>query len=345
MILFTSGALVAFALSSLPLSTSVRIKTSPAKQEVEDAWVAEVAVGLRSVAATLGNSSCVQKACVNRQEAQLLSLAPTEPALSLLIEHTVFTNDTVEVDGWKLTGQADLIQLRQKGNECWLKFQGMRPGGLKIAANFSKGVYTNVCGIKDVWAPLLNDWDIAFKNESWPDMANALSTCAKVTVSGTSWGGAMGSLITSCATNGRLHDIYSSELPTFNVHALFTFGGFVPTPTALRNMSTKDGCFNGGHFFFPNDPIARFIPDLLHHHRPLGNIVRFGVENKYLGLHYRTCKDHTRSTIRVPHNVQAVSALAKVAMLHACEQEGVRESLDLVKNWINTCLGVPPCGE
>jgi len=306
-----------------------------------------VADSFRALAATLSNSSCMAKGCLTPQETDMLTFCPQEPRLTTLVEHTVFhRDDPGEDDGWKAMGHADEIHLLQKDDHCWLKFAGMRKGsGPEVFANFKYGGYWNICGVPNVFAPLVLDMLPMLKNESWPEMAQTMSTCTKVTVSGASWGGGMAALLTSCATNGRLHDLYSKELPTFNVDKLYTFGGFPVSPKPLRNMSTKDGCFTGAQFFFPNDPIARYLPDILNHHKPLANAIRFGFGKNYFSLHSRTCNGHKQGTISVPHNVQVVSDLRKTFMLHKSEQKGVRESLDLLENWTEACLAVRPCGD
>lgn len=292
-------------------------------------------------------NQCANQTCLKANERLFRSLLPTEMDIGTLLQGTVIApNTTEDLEGWEFVESVDFINLRKKDDHCWLQFRGIKPNAPSYILNFSHGTYRKVCGIKNVYEPIILDFEThAFGLEGWKSVASQLSACKRVTVSGLSWGGAMAELLTACANRGRLHDLYSSEVPTFNVSSLYTFGAFVGTKEPLRNVSDPDGCFTGTQFFFPNDPVSRLVPDMLGHHKPRSDVLRFGFHNQRLELNVRTCKHRKTDTVNILHDNKNVSDLSKIPLLHKHTTPGLKESFDILTQYTGACMAKPACEE
>lgn len=295
---------------------------------------------------------CSSVPCLTAKEQSFVKVIPREPALHDLLLKTMVDRESEQTfDGWDFLGHTGndglrnerAIRLYKKGLHCWIIFSGIARDRSRVLLNFTKGFSGKICGIKNIYGPLIADLLPLLATEKWKNMASNLTQCNKVTVSGLSWGAALADLFTACASNGRLHDLYSSDIPEITVNQLYSVGGFVGTWAPLRNASDAAGCFTGGSFFFPNDPIARYLPDAFGLRKPLMDVVRFGIKEKEMHFYSRTCKDKEKFHFMMPHDNPNISALSHLKMLHVNAKRGLMEATELAADFFDTCFSKPRC--
>jgi hypothetical protein len=153
-----------------------------------------------------------------------------------------------QVFGWNLTdGFADgndHVGLYQAGSTCVVAFAGSNDPK-DWMDNFDIRTI-NKCGL-DLHLGFYNSLLASLQKYQWQRLAKVLSgsTCKHIVATGHSQGGAMASILATCANQYGGLDASLPKFPAFTVDELYTIGAPGISKQPVNDDRTPNGCFSG----------------------------------------------------------------------------------------------------
>lgn len=321
---------------------------------------------------------CSKQTCLKPYEKNVVDMTKhDDPSLSALLDlgvkdHSTEHNNTDDLeipDGWEkinisnntwnaLTGgdnrnytdpiDRSWVALFTKNDKCWLRFSGWKSDEVKamFSSKYSNifSVASNACG-SQVSSLVLKELRTLLASPGWGETVEKFASpaCKTRVLSGVSFGGAEAEIFAACAAKGRLHELYSKDLPTVKVDHVYTFGGLPSFYKHGPPGKKRHGCWPSLRYYFDTDPIAVHIGKVLRLvPLPQSHLkVTFGKDHINIeGFH---CESGQAALLTVPHNNTNVSHLSRSKILHSIHTPGLSEVVSMLQGIPVFCGALPAC--